>query len=232
MTRLPLFRPDPIYAVRQGNPRKNSKRLWTPPGTTDPPPPSPFLTDLFTDTNGVNLTAHTPDVGGTWSVQPGNGGGAAINNNKAYATGATVMINSAAPLGINYEVIGQLTVLSALHNTTWGVLGHASNSAITMFGACLYCFSGSFSFMLNQWLTSSFATLSNPALPVQPTLGSTHELKLRIVGNQISAFYDTVQIVAPTTNNNIPAAGFAGLILGTSTTTTGVHMDSITTVPL
>src|SRR5438105_5049422 len=62
------------------------------------------LKDVFTDTNGTALTAHTMDVGPGWSV---SGGTWSITGNKAYQTATTDYVLAHADAGI---ADGTLTV--------------------------------------------------------------------------------------------------------------------------
>lgn len=226
---MPLFLPDPTYSALHALPRRRRSRLWVPPGTSGPTPPANFLDDTFTDANGTLLTAHTPNPnGGTWGLQTGSGGSCSINSNRAYATSATAMVNSATPPSANYVVAAQLVPLSVDHNTSWGVMGRADPASYTFYTAFIYGYSGVFSLFLSVFLASSYYNLTNVGLPSQPTLGSSHEIKLSMVGSAISVYWDGVQLITPFTDANITTAGKAGIYLANSTTTTGVHVDSIT----
>lgn len=227
---MPLFLPDPTYASLQALQRRRRSRLWVPPGTSGPPPPVSFLDDLFTDTDGTLLTAHTPSpTGGAWSSQAGGGGGTfAVNSNRAYGTSAGIMVNSAAPGSADYEVAAQLVPLSVDHNTSWGVVGRADPASYTAYVAFIYGWSGSFSLLLSLFVSGGYANLGSAALPVQPTLGSSHQIRLRMIGTAISVYYDSALLIPPVAEGTITAAGRAGLLLGTSTTASGVHIDSIT----
>lgn len=228
---MPLFLPDPTYAALQALPRRRRSRGWVAPGTSGPAAPTNFLEDAFTDSDGTNLTAHAPTVsGGAWSLQSGGTGTVLINSNRAYSTVANaIMRNSATPPSANYDVTAQLVPLSVDHNTSWGVIGRADNASATYYHAFIYGWGGNFSLFLSIFVASSYANLANVSLPSQPTLGSSHELKLRMVGTAISVYWDGGLLIGPLTDANISATGFAGILLGAAgTTTSGVHIDSVT----
>ena len=65
------------------------------------PPATPFITDTFTGSNGTLLTAHTPDSGGTWTIDGGTEG--SIFTNRIMQTSSTIAYHSATPPSANYR---------------------------------------------------------------------------------------------------------------------------------
>lgn len=228
MTRL--FRPDRTYPALQAFPRRRKSRLWVPPGTSGPPVPVPFLNDTFTAANGTLVTARSSDSGATWAGQSGLAGAYTIESNRAWCNTTGVLVANAAPASADYEVAGQVYFASVVSSTSFGIAGRCSNAANTAYIAFLYHNGSSWALFLSLYIGGSYGNFWTLAIPgAAPNVGETHELKMKFVGNVISVYWDGVLVNAYTdTTNYIPAAGFPGLFSGAETSTTGIHVDSIT----
>jgi hypothetical protein len=191
------------------------------------PAANEFLHDNYTDADGTLLSAHSPELGGTWSLQTGTSGSFTITGNEAWGgTTDCHFINSAAPTNADYDVIADLHIVSAISNTGNGVLGRALTSANTAYMLFLYSFSGTWYLYLSRWVTGGYAELTHVTLPTQPSVGSTHQIKLSMRGTAIKGSYDGTELIS-VTNSEVTAAGFAGISTAANTATTGVHFNTI-----
>lgn len=87
-----------------------------------------IVSDHFTDTNGVALQSHTPDIGGAWEAMdfsgPLSGTTAAdIQANRLESAGSTFTAsrsyrNAAAPSGVDYDVSAHVRTISAVGQTS------------------------------------------------------------------------------------------------------------------
>ena len=186
-----------------------------------------FLNDTFTDTNGVAVTAHTPETGGSWVAQTGYtpSPNSLINNNRLYAASATgVYRNTATPPSADYYVECVLDFFTTVSADNNGVTGRASDVANTFYFARWSQTAGGFQLFkcvagTNTQLGSTYTNAF--------TSGS-RTVRLTMTGTTIAMSIDGTERVS-VTDSSIAAAGFAG-IRGAlaNTTTTGIHMTSIT----
>ena len=187
----------------------------------------PFLSDTFTDTNGVLIINHTPEIGGVWSAQFGNvpSPNSAINNNRLYsASGAAIYRNSAVPPSANYYVEGTFDFLSTVSGDNVGVFGRASAGANTYYTVRWSQTSGNFSMFK---IIAGVATQIGSSYATTFTSGSK-VVRLTMVGSAISASIDGVVRISAT-DTAITAAGFAGVrAVMAVTTTTGIHLTKVT----
>lgn len=227
---MPLFLPDPTYAVLQATQRRRRSRLWVPPGTSGPAVATPFLNDTFTAANGTLVTARSSDSGAAWTGQPGLVGAYTIQSNRAWCNTTGILVANATPPSADYEVAGQMYFASAVASTSFGIAGRCSAAANTAYIAFAYYNGSAWSLFLSLYIGGSYGQFWNLAVPgAAPIVGETHELKMKFVGNIISVYWDGVLVNAYTdATNYIPAAGFPGLFSGAETSTTGIHVDSIT----
>jgi hypothetical protein len=232
---MPLFLEDPTtFAALQAQPRRQRLRKFVLPGPTPEPWMGPPFYDSFTSADGP-LAVHTSESGHTWSAQPGGGSGTAsiISNKAGSDAGGMNFISSFVPASPDYEVEAKMVPMSAIHNTSWAVVGRASLSANTYYAAFLYSFSGAFSVFLSRNIAGAYVEISHNDVIPQPTLGTTHSLKLRMNGSQISVYYDGYKVLGPFINTEITAAGTAGINSSTqATVSTGVLFDSVQATPI
>lgn len=188
-----------------------------------------FLNDTFTDTNGVAITAHTPELGGAWSAQFGNSPAtpSLITSNRLYSTsGAAIYRNAAVPPSANYYVEGIFDFLSTVAGDNVGVFGRASAGANTYYTVRWSQTAGTFAMFR---IIGGVATQIGSSYVTTFTSGSKI-VRLTMAGSLITASIDGVLRISAT-DTNISAAGFAGARAVTPvTSTTGIHLTSIKAV--
>lgn len=184
-----------------------------------------FLLDTFTDADGTALTAHTGEIGASWSVIPSHSG-FVIRGNRAYSPTATGgNYASGVPASQDYDVEAQMYCASVAGAA--GVIGRVSTSAVTFYH--LRYFNTAAAWQLYKFVNGAATQLgSNSAAAYAP--GDTATPRLVMRGNQISGVLNGVTIIGPVTDNSITAAGRAGVRnSGTAASeTTGWQFDSIT----
>lgn len=189
-----------------------------------------FLTDLFTDTNGVVLSAHTADSGGTWSKNSTLSGVLTINTNRAYCstTNACYFNTVGAPISADYEVTATITVITNI-NSNIGVCGRMATSANTMYYAFLSRVStggGTYTIQLSSYVAGTPNSLGSYSITAP---SGDHTIKLRMLADQISVDWDGVTRIGPVTDTAVTDAGKAGVRATTaSSTTTGYHLADVT----
>ena len=188
-----------------------------------------FLNDTFTDTNGTAITAHTSEVGGTWSAQPGNSPAtpSLITGNRLYSTsGAGIYRNSSPAPSADYYVEAVFDFLTTVSGDNVGIMGRAQAAANTYYTVRWSATSGNFSVFK---IVAGAATQLGSSYVTTFTSGSK-TVRLTMVGSSISASIDgVVQISA--TDTAITTAGFAGVRAVTPVgAATGIHTTSIKAV--
>lgn len=101
-----------------------------------------FLYDTFNGADGIALTAHTGEVGATWSANPKHlgtysldgAGGAFCGNVGSDQTGA-VLFASGAPANGNQDITATFKKLSAISGDSVGFGRYASTAT----GTCYWC---------------------------------------------------------------------------------------------
>jgi lysophospholipase L1-like esterase len=191
-----------------------------------------FLDDTFTDTDGVLITAHTPDSGLAYYSQPAFTASphCSIAANRLAGTSASgVYQNYQTPrFGANYYVEAKLDFLSTISGDNVGVIARASPSAQTFYAARWGQSTSSFGLfksvagVLTQLGSNSVATFTS----------GSRVMRLTCQGSTISLSVDGVTLVS-VTDTDITAQGFAGVRnLALQTTTTGIHIDRLTAANL
>lgn len=169
-----------------------------------------FLSDTFT-VGGVPvlLSAHAPDIGGTWVKHPSFTDDITAQNaeNRALTTGATSTFwyNNVTPPSADYEISCTVRYADATGGDM-GVIGRASSSVDTFYRLYLTA--------TQVKLDKHVAGTTTNLLAVAHSLAQYTDatIKLRMVGSTISAFYNGSQIAgSPVTDSSITAAGFAGI---------------------
>lgn len=194
-----------------------------------------FLNDTFTDTPGVLLTAHTPETGSNWIVQPNQSPApsapSAINNTGdglySASTGGVYQNTAPAP-SANYYVEAVLYWRSADTSANIGITGRASAGANTYY---FVRWQGS----VNSWqlykIVASTATQLGSNSPDTFTSG-TKTVRLTLQGSTISASVNGTQIIS-VTDTTIAGSGFAGVRGGSVVTSSGgIQTASIMAVTL
>ena len=186
-----------------------------------------FLNDTFTGANGTALTAHTGETGATWTIQS-TWSDANIQTNRVYGSVAAVQA-SGVPASPDYDVLGTINIVSAA-NVTAGVAGRMAAAADTFYYAAIVRTSGgggTWTVQVAKRVAGVQTTLSSTGISAL-TVGTDHTLRLHMVGSSISAILDETTTFGPTTDTAITAAGRAGIIALTETSTTGFHIADIT----
>jgi hypothetical protein len=193
-----------------------------------------FVNDTFTDTNAVGLLSHTGETGANWIKITGINGSFVIQSNRAYQSvvGAAYYA-SGVPAAADYEVEATITMVTVGVNQQLHVGGRYSTGADTGYVAFVERVStggGTWNLRMGKYAAGVFTQLGSTTALTTPSVGDDHTAKLRMVGDQISAYYDSTLLIGPVTDSTITTAGKA-LISGrvtASTSSTGMHANSIT----
>lgn len=224
---MPLFVPDPTYAVLQAHPRKRRARGWVAPGTSGPTTPPGFLNDPFSDADGATLDAHTPTVGGSWSKHGGWTGVGTIQTNRVWF-GATEghYASAGTPAGADYVVTADAVFVSLVTNAFAGTMARMQAGANTAYMAFPFYDGSTVNIYLKRIVAGTGTNIAN-TLVTLPTVGSVHSLDLMVQGSVLTALWDGVAVVGPITDTNIAAAGSAGVFGQIGSTSTGIHLDNV-----
>lgn len=192
-----------------------------------------FLSDTYTAPDGTALTAHAPNIGGTYSEQPGVGIGLGplIASNTVYSTDTFgIYQNAATPPTADYTVEADITCLSVLANDTPGVAARMQPSVQTLYWA-------GYTTVTGNWRL--FKTVAGTSTQLGSNLADTfasgtRHLVLSVSGSTISATVSGT-LIASVTDTSIAAAGVAGIRLATvggASATTGMHLDNLVATKL
>lgn len=187
---------------------------------------SPFLSDTFTDTNGVALTSHTPEIGGAYSAQNGYTPSPANSiqaNRMISGSNVGVYRNAATPPSADYFVECVLDWISTVTADNIGVIGRAAAAANTFYFARWSQSAGGF--QLFKCVAGTNTQLG--ATYVSAFASGSRTIRLTMTGTTIAMSVDGVERVS-VTDSAIAAAGSAGVRAGlASTSSTGIHMTSL-----
>ncbi len=178
--------------------------------------PTPFVLDEFVDTAGINLSAHTPDIGGAWIQQfagicefitsPTNG-----IQFRVGSSSAAVYTNAATPFSPDYDVY----LLNILTNPVAG----ASLAAIARYidndnyyvAYYIYDAFGCFIFKVFGGVATNLGSVS-------VSIGSNYNMKFSVVGSTLNLYIDTgsgYTLVLTVSDSDLTAAGKVGLVMTT-----------------
>lgn len=172
------------------------------------PPPTAFLVDALTDTDGTPLTSHSPTVGSTWV---GGDTSMQCHSNGAYMHSAGSFqqyANNATPPSADYTVEADITVYTAGSGGGLGVLGRNSTAG------GYDCYFWSYYKDAGEWRlivkspSSFYATLGTFVDSFAD--GETKHLALGMSGTTITGSVNG-SVVVSVTNSDLSAAGFAGI---------------------
>jgi hypothetical protein len=187
------------------------------------------VSDTFTDTAGVLLQSH----GTTWTRHASSDSDAAITNEdrvRRNGTGAALYYASGVPATADYSVQADIHVKSAAWDGA-AVIGRASTTANTYYRAGF--FGPGPSWELYKVVNGTSTLLGSDADTL--SAGSTHTVKLEMLGSRIRLLVNGVERIA-VTDTSITAAGRAGLRMGylgatsVPTDTSGLHLDNVTAI--
>lgn len=197
---------------------------------------STFLSDAFTDTAGVALTAHTSVTGITWTLAPSQGGSYLVTDANRIRpnvdpTGGSGPPScwhyaSSIPSSPDYDVE---MVVRYFTNATGaaGVIGRASTTVNTAYHAYIY---SDGLLRLEKGVAGVFTQLGSYTPSPVFSAGNDYTVRLSMVGTAIKVYLDGVLRIS-VTDSSITATGRAGVGgQGLYTNTTGIHIDSITAI--
>ena len=164
-----------------------------------------FITDTFTDTDGVLLSAHTPDSGGSWALNSAYTATGEINTNRARSTAgsATNYYHSAVPPSADYSVTITMEAMGA-STTDNGCTGRGSTDAKTYY--VVRC--DDTEITLRKVVAGTFTLLGTYAGAV--VNGDT--VALDMAGTTIRALQNGTQRLS-VADSAISAVGYAGVFL-------------------
>ena len=184
-----------------------------------------FVSDTFTDTDGVLLQNHTPDVGGAWEALDFSWPSlaattlyAAINTNRARAAASSTRIrayrNATAPATNEYDVQAIHTLTTAGTNVFAGLLGRMTPTGVISADVdryrCVYNFHGSVG--SRAWSLAKVVSGTQTVLDsLTEDIGAgTHTIKLEVRTATKRAFLGAVQKLS-SADDAITQVGRAGI---------------------
>lgn len=168
-----------------------------------------FLDDSMTEGSTVNLTAHTPEIGGAWAKHVNFSADMNVIGGGGYAIGATassaIYLNDMNPPSADYYVEGLIDRDASGADVHAGVLGRASNSATTFYQAYYNAATGLW--WLEKVVAGVTTQFGNHASAL--VSGSSRTLRLEMIGTAIKMYVGGTERVS-VVDSSITAAGFAG----------------------
>jgi hypothetical protein len=192
--------------------------------------PGQFVGDSFSE-SGVLLTAHTGELGATWTRASGTGDVRLSTIGRIYIDsvggGDAILLASGSPPGADYDVSADVVVLNSASNLSRaGIIGRA-NAAADTFYRVFYNYGDGWWF---QKVVAGSAT-SLGATPWMPSPayadGEVHNATLDMTGSTIRMLIDGVER-ASVTDTSITDKGSAGVSFsGVGSGSTGQHLDNV-----
>lgn len=193
----------------------------------------PFLSDIFTETSDQFLADHTPGSGGPWVDHPHvnySGSSLVIDaaTDRLYGIGTDACYATATPPSADYSVSADFHHVSTIAvNIAVCARMHVTDD--THYAARL---NGGTVWELRKVLATVGSTLGSSSNQL-PSVGQSKRGTLVVQGNQVWFEVDGVIEIGPITDNDISAAGKAGVrSAGASSSTTGMHLDNLSADPL
>lgn len=184
-----------------------------------------FAQDSFTDTNGVKLQSHTPDVGGSWVQHAANVNELEINTNRLRqddtATDTRVYYNNGTPGSADYYVEFLLRDLSGSlsTNASFGILARLDTSALTGY---FFRYNHTVGMQLYK-VTAGIFTQLGSTTSQSLTVGQDYAIRLDVSGTTITATVDGVaKCGTPLSDSTHTTAGKTGVRIGLASNQTGV----------
>lgn len=185
---------------------------------------SGFAADTFTDADNTLLSAHTGEIGATWTKHPQSGGGdMKVSGNRlagSVAADYSFYTPSGTPAGADYDVQATLRTNGDTASVA-AVMGRFDTTALTGYRAMYSGFSGTW--VLSKFVAGSQVDLGTYA--VAATADTDYDVKLEMRGSAIKVYIDGVERIS-VTDSAVTAAGTAGVEIYS----TGITLDSFVAV--
>lgn len=185
---------------------------------------SGFAADTFTDADNTLLSAHTGEIGATWTKHPQSGGGdMKVSSNRlagSVVADYAFYTPSGTPAGADYDVQATLRTNGDTASVA-AVMGRFDTTALTGYRAMYSGFSGTW--VLSKFVAGSQVDLGTYA--VAATADTDYDVKLEMRGSAIKVYIDGVERIS-VTDSAITAAGTAGVEIYS----TGITLDSFVAV--
>ena len=205
--------------------------------TAPPVAGTPFVSDTMTGTDATLLTAHTGEVGATWTTHPSSTfstGTFALRGGRVGANSSTSCMNLASglPADVNYTVSADLYFVTVPTNQNVGISARVDPTANTQY--TLRYIAATNLIRFDRITAGTTTTLGSVAYT--PVAGATKCIRLRpaAAGGGMTASVDGVDIVNSTTDAApLTSAGRVGVHgNNVSNLTTGVLLDNFVAAPL
>lgn len=186
-------------------------------------PPADFATDSFTEASDVVLSAHTGELGATWTKHASYAQTVTVDaaTDRIYADGTVAYYASGTPPSPNYYVQNDVYAASII-STNAGPYGRIDTATDSMYGCRM---NNGTDWQLRVINSGSATTLGTSANQL-PTAGQTKTLRLTMSGSTITCSVNGVVEIS-VTDGSITAAGKAGVrFAGAGTATTGFLLDA------
>lgn len=172
-----------------------------------------FLSDTFTDTDGVHLEDHVGEVGAIWTRHPDYSGPPMhIVNNRVEPNGDYVLkyYGSGIPAGTDYTVTGNLFYKADYTWSEIGVVGRCSTSVDTMY--CMYYYQYTDEWAIEREVLGTWVNITTWG----EALGAndTREFKLSMVGTGptiLRGYVDGTERLYYSDSTDITGTGRAGV---------------------
>jgi hypothetical protein len=205
----------------------------------------PFVTDTFTDTNGVLLTAHSGELGATWLKALGatNSSAPIISANAARSQSLNELLQYyaiGAPASANYAATARFIYTAGLNRPVMGAGVRAATAADTIYSFYWYAGFGSPVFTLEKTVAGVKTALAS----VGAGLGfGTYIFTAEATASGVNGYFQrasdgfylqpggttylaTKTALLASTDTSIAGAGKAAFLLGCGDDTASVVLDS------
>jgi chitodextrinase len=169
-----------------------------------------YIQDAFTGSNNSNLSAHAPNIGGTWGNDQGTNVFKIFNNQvrSSQSFGDSRTSNSTVPASANYEVSMDVIWVGNTSANRVGIVGRGAGVQFRGEGYEALYDAGNNRWQLGKYTGFNFTSLGTFAQTY--VSGQTHNMKLAMNGTTISLAVDGVTRIS-VTDSSVAAAGNTGL---------------------
>lgn len=196
--------------------------------------PATFVQDSFTDVAGTALTAHTGEVGATWTNHPNFTSGTSVigtNDDYTSSSASTFMLASGVGASPTYTVACTINFLTKITGQVAGIFCRCDPTQTTMYEMEYSVTAAQWQLILrnNGAVTSlgtyNFTVNNGDSIPI------TLQIQIPEPGtNYVTATVEGTQIFQVADSTIGPVAGRCGMRSGgaAATSTTGMHFDNFT----